>query len=167
MLEDMGHGLGNRTGDTGHRITLLQGIALYVGAVLGTGVIALPSLAAEVAGPASLVAWAGLIAVSTPLVAVYAAGAAAGLRLLPRGGPAWWAAIASLVLVLALLALSKWYLIAPVAVAAAALTYTRFARNRGATESIPPGTALLARVRQRIVKRYSRTRDTDVKSESR
>jgi amino acid efflux transporter len=31
-----------------------QGAALTIGAVLGTGVIALPALAADVAGPASL-----------------------------------------------------------------------------------------------------------------
>lgn len=37
-------------------LTILQGAALYIGAVLGTGVIALPALAAEVAGPASLLA---------------------------------------------------------------------------------------------------------------
>src|SRR5687767_7375494 len=38
-------------------LSLSQGIALYVGAVLGTGVIALPALAARAAGPASLLAW--------------------------------------------------------------------------------------------------------------
>lgn len=56
-----------------HRITLAQGVALYVGAVLGTGVIALPAMAAGVAGPASLVAWAGLVVLSAPLAAVFAA----------------------------------------------------------------------------------------------
>lgn len=39
-------------------LTVAQGAALSVGAVLGTGVITLPALAANVAGPASLVAWA-------------------------------------------------------------------------------------------------------------
>jgi sulfopyruvate decarboxylase TPP-binding subunit len=33
-----------------------QGAALYVGAVLGAGILALPSLAAKVAGPASMAA---------------------------------------------------------------------------------------------------------------
>jgi amino acid efflux transporter len=51
----------------------MQGAALYVGAVLGTGVIALPALAAEVAGPASLVAWAALVLLSAPLAATFAA----------------------------------------------------------------------------------------------
>ena len=36
--------------------------ALYVGAVLGPGVLFLPALAAEIAGPASFLAWAGLLA---------------------------------------------------------------------------------------------------------
>jgi amino acid efflux transporter len=54
-------------------LTIVQGAALYVGAVLGTGVIALPALAADVAGPASLLAWAGLVLLSIPLAATFAA----------------------------------------------------------------------------------------------
>src|SRR5690242_14029705 len=54
-------------------LSALQGTALYVGAVLGTGVIALPSLAAEVAGPASLVAWVLLAVLSAPLALTFAA----------------------------------------------------------------------------------------------
>ncbi len=55
------------------RLTIAQGTALYVGAVLGTGVIALPALAAEVAGPASLLAWLGLVLLSMPLAKTFAA----------------------------------------------------------------------------------------------
>jgi amino acid efflux transporter len=44
-----------------------------VGAVLGTGVIALPALAARTAGPASLLAWLGLVLASIPLAATFAA----------------------------------------------------------------------------------------------
>lgn len=55
------------------RLTITQGAALYVGAVLGTGVIALPALAARAAGPASLLAWLGLVAVSVPLALTFAA----------------------------------------------------------------------------------------------
>ncbi len=55
------------------RVGVLQGASLYVGAVLGTGVIALPALAAEVAGPASLLAWLGMVALSVPLAATFAA----------------------------------------------------------------------------------------------
>ncbi|MFC4766829.1 amino acid permease [Effusibacillus consociatus] len=38
-------------------IGLPQAVALYIGAVLGSGVLLVPGLAAEIAGPASLVAW--------------------------------------------------------------------------------------------------------------
>lgn len=61
---------------TGGTLTLLQGVALYVSAVLGTGVIALPALAAGVAGPASLLAWLGLVLLSVPLAGTFAALAA-------------------------------------------------------------------------------------------
>ncbi|MGH8201078.1 MAG: amino acid permease [Steroidobacteraceae bacterium] len=57
-------------------LTWLQGTALYIGAVLGTGVIALPALAAKTAGPASLVAWLALILLSIPLAATFSALAA-------------------------------------------------------------------------------------------
>ncbi|MFD9126935.1 APC family permease [Kitasatospora sp. NPDC059571] len=55
------------------RLTVWQGAALYIGAVLGTGVIALPALAARAAGPASLLAWLGLVLLSVPLAATFAA----------------------------------------------------------------------------------------------
>lgn len=55
------------------RLTTAQGAALYVGAVLGTGVIALPALAAQAAGPASLIAWLGLVLLSIPLAMTFAA----------------------------------------------------------------------------------------------
>src|SRR6185437_9886118 len=54
-------------------LTWLQGTALYIGAVLGTGVIALPALAANAAGPASLIAWLALIVLSIPLAATFSA----------------------------------------------------------------------------------------------
>lgn len=52
---------------------MVQGTALTMGAVLGTGVISVPALAAGVAGPASLVSWLGLILLSIPLAATFAA----------------------------------------------------------------------------------------------
>ncbi|MDV3220206.1 APC family permease [Intrasporangium sp.] len=64
-------------------LTVAQGTALSVGAVLGTGVITLPALAAAVAGPASLVAWAALVLLSVPLAATFAA---LGARLPDTGG---------------------------------------------------------------------------------
>jgi amino acid efflux transporter len=54
-------------------MTVAQGTALSVGAVLGTGVISMPALAAGVAGPASLVAWLALILLSAPLAWTFAA----------------------------------------------------------------------------------------------
>jgi amino acid efflux transporter len=61
-----------------------RGAALYVGAVLGPGVLLLPALAAQAAGPASLLAWVGLLIVSLALAATFAA---LGVRL-PVGGGA-------------------------------------------------------------------------------
>lgn len=43
-------------------LRLHQVVALYIGAVLGSGILILPGLAAELSGPASLLAW-GLMAV--------------------------------------------------------------------------------------------------------
>ncbi|MGN6314948.1 APC family permease [Trinickia sp.] len=70
------------------RLTVLQGAALYVGAVLGTGVIALPALAAKIAGPASLLAWLALVILSAPLAATFAA---LGARYPDAGGVATYA----------------------------------------------------------------------------
>ncbi|MGX6604908.1 APC family permease [Micromonosporaceae bacterium Da 78-11] len=53
-------------------LSVSQGTALCVGAVLGTGVISMPALAAQVAGPASLVAWLALILLSAPLAWTFA-----------------------------------------------------------------------------------------------
>jgi amino acid efflux transporter len=64
-------------------LTVPQGAALSIGAVLGTGVITLPALAADLAGPASLVAWAALVLLSVPLAATFAA---LGSRLPDTGG---------------------------------------------------------------------------------
>ena len=56
-----------------YSLGLWQGVALYVGAVLGTGVLVLPAIAAETAGPASVLAWLALVVISLPLALVYAA----------------------------------------------------------------------------------------------
>ena len=73
------------------RLSLLQGTAMYVGAVLGTGVIALPALAAEVAGPASLLAWLLLVLASAPLAGTFAA---LGARYPDAGGVSTYARLA-------------------------------------------------------------------------
>ena len=62
--------------------------ALYVGAVLGPGVLLIPALAAEAAGPASIVAWAALLLLSAPLAVTFAA---LGVRYPTAGGTAAYA----------------------------------------------------------------------------
>jgi amino acid efflux transporter len=52
---------------------LWQGVALYVGSVLGTGVLVLPGIAAETAGPASVLAWLALVLLSLPMALTYSA----------------------------------------------------------------------------------------------
>lgn len=47
-------------------IRLRDAVALYVSSVLGSGVLVLPGLTAQLAGPASLVAWAVLGFASYP-----------------------------------------------------------------------------------------------------
>jgi amino acid efflux transporter len=69
-------------------MTAAQGTALYIGAVLGTGVIALPGLAARAAGPASLLAWVALVLLSVPLAATFAA---LGARYPDTGGVSTYA----------------------------------------------------------------------------
>ena len=54
-------------------IGLGSAVTLYSGAVLGTGILVLPAVAAETAGPASVIAWAGLSVLSLPLALTFAA----------------------------------------------------------------------------------------------
>jgi amino acid efflux transporter len=56
-----------------HRIGLGVGTAMFVGAVLGPGVMVLPALGIAAAGPASIVAWVLLLALSVPVAACFAA----------------------------------------------------------------------------------------------
>src|SRR2546430_1153075 len=58
---------------TKYTLGLWQGTALYVGAVIGTGILVLPAIAAETAGPASVLAWLVLVLLSFPLALTYAA----------------------------------------------------------------------------------------------
>jgi amino acid efflux transporter len=80
-----------KNGGPSGRLTAVQGTAMYVGAVLGTGVIALPALAAEAAGPASLLAWLALVLLSAPLAATFAA---LGARHPDAGGVSTYARLA-------------------------------------------------------------------------
>ena len=58
------------------RIGLATASALYIAAVLGTGVLVLPGLAADAAGPASILAVAAVLVLSIPLAGTFAALAA-------------------------------------------------------------------------------------------
>ncbi|MFD4959894.1 APC family permease [Microbacterium sp. NPDC058389] len=55
---------------------IVQGTALYIASVLGTGLLVLPGLAAEVAGPASIVSVLAVIVLAVPLAGTFAALAA-------------------------------------------------------------------------------------------
>ena len=52
---------------------VVRGAALYVGALIGPGVLLVPALAVEAAGPASILAWGALMLLSAPLAIVFAA----------------------------------------------------------------------------------------------
>ena len=67
-VETPAHGAGT--------VGLLQGSALYIASVLGTGILVLPALAVTAAGPASIVAVAAVLLLSIPLAGTFAALAA-------------------------------------------------------------------------------------------
>lgn len=53
-------------------ISVSQGIALYVGAVLGSGILILPGMTAGVAGSGALVSWVIMVLLSLPLAFTFA-----------------------------------------------------------------------------------------------
>lgn len=59
--------------DPGPSIGLAQGVALYVCAILGAGVLVFPGQAASLAGPASMVAWGFSALMGLPLAFTFAA----------------------------------------------------------------------------------------------
>src|SRR6266480_325308 len=74
----------------GH-IGVVTGAALYVGALIGPGLLLVPALRVEAAGPASILAWVGLLILSAPLAVTFAALAvrypvAAGVSAYVRAG---------------------------------------------------------------------------------
>lgn len=69
-------------------ISLPQGVALYLGAVIGAGVLLLPGVSATTAGPASVVAWLFDSLLGIPLALSFAALAA---RMPDAGGVATYA----------------------------------------------------------------------------
>src|SRR5690242_4564011 len=54
-------------------LTTSRGAALYIGAILGPGLLLLPGLAAAQAGPASILAWLALLGLSGLFAAVFSA----------------------------------------------------------------------------------------------
>ena len=60
-------------GLTAGGLTTGRGAALYIGALLGPGLLLLPGLAAAEAGPASVLAWAGLLVLSGLFAVVFGA----------------------------------------------------------------------------------------------
>ena len=52
---------------------VVRGAALYVGALIGPGLLLVPALGVQAAGPASIIAWAGLLVLSAPLAITFAA----------------------------------------------------------------------------------------------
>ena len=64
-------------------LSTVRGAALYIGALLGPGLLLLPGLAVTVAGPASLLAWVALLVLSALFAVVFAA---FGLRFPSAGG---------------------------------------------------------------------------------
>jgi amino acid efflux transporter len=70
-------------------IGLLQGVALYVCAILGAGVLVFPGQAGSLAGPASLIAWGFSVLMGLPLAFTFAALAA---RFPDAGGVSTFAA---------------------------------------------------------------------------
>ena len=72
-------------------LSTTRAVTLYVGALLGPGVLLVPGLAAEIAGPASIVSWLGLLGVSGLLAVVFSA---LGRRYPGRSGAAGFAGAA-------------------------------------------------------------------------
>jgi amino acid efflux transporter len=56
-----------------HKLGVVHGAALYVGALIGPGLLLIPALAVQAAGAASIVAWAALLVLSAPLAITFAA----------------------------------------------------------------------------------------------
>jgi amino acid efflux transporter len=59
--------------DEDRGLGVVRGAALYIGALIGPGVLLVPALAAQAAGPASVLAWAGLLVLSAPLAITFGA----------------------------------------------------------------------------------------------
>ena len=56
-----------------HSLGVFRGAALYIGALIGPGLLLVPALAVQTAGAASIVAWCSLLILSAPLAVTFAA----------------------------------------------------------------------------------------------
>jgi amino acid efflux transporter len=56
-----------------HSLGVLRGASLYVGALIGPGLLLIPALAVQAAGAASIIAWGALLVLSAPLAITFAA----------------------------------------------------------------------------------------------
>jgi amino acid efflux transporter len=72
-----------------YRLGVLAGTGMLLGSLVGPGALALPSLSADAAGPASLVAWAFLLVASIPIATTFSA---LGARFPDDGGVSSFAA---------------------------------------------------------------------------
>jgi amino acid efflux transporter len=116
------------------------GAAMYVGAVLGPGVLALPALAMRTAGPASLLSWAGLLAISGPIAAAFAA---LGARYPDGGGVASF--VRRALGRRAAAAVGWWfYFVVPVGTVAGAVVGAEYVGIGGHTGTVVAAAALLA-----------------------
>ena len=59
--------------DDGRSLGVVHGSALYLGALIGPGLLLVPALAVQRAGAASIIAWVALLALSAPLAITFAA----------------------------------------------------------------------------------------------
>ena len=130
-------------GSSHGRLGVVTGTVMLLGAVLGPGALALPALAAEAAGPASLLAWGLLLCASVPVAATFAS---LGGSHPDGGGVAHFARLAFGERVA--VPVGWWFLAAvPIGVMAAALMgghYMAAALGAGQGASVWIGLALLA-----------------------
>lgn len=72
-------------------LSVASGTALYVGSLIGPGVLLVPALAVRTAGPASVISWGALLVLSAPLAVMFAA---LGVRMPVAGGVAEYVRVA-------------------------------------------------------------------------
>jgi amino acid efflux transporter len=126
-------------------ITLRHAVALYISSVLGSGVLVLPGLAAQSAGPSSLIAWILLSLGSYPFAYTFASLSARR----PESGGVYAFAKESFGLRIATVAgwlFALWYITGGPAVTLIAASYISYAfpMTRGASYIIAAGVILLA-----------------------